>query len=640
LANFSFMRDSILILLSVLLIAPSGQTQSKLREYQYSVDLTNVVEDRLYVELSVPAITVKEISFSLPKIIPGTYSIEDYGRYVSEFKALDRKGKLLEVEKSGTNSWKIKNAQKLSKISYWIDDTFDTDKGDPKIFEPAGTNIEANNILLNNSGIFGYLDGMKNVPFAFKIIRDKDFYGATGLIAEHTGIAPTRLTKEKPVNTSSQVDVFRTENYDQLVDSPIMYTKPDTAIIKVANTEVLISSYSPNKKITAKEIAANVREVLLAQSQFLGGKLPVDKYAFIFYWTDKPVTSYGALEHSYSSLYFMPEQTIEQTGGQLRDFAAHEFFHIVTPLTIHSEEIHSFDFNDPKMSKHLWLYEGVTEYFAGSVQVKYGLISQQEYLAKIQQKIQAAENFLDDVPFTDISKYTLEKYANQYGNVYQKGALIGLCLDVKLRKLSGGKYGLQNLIGDLSKKYGKAQAFKDDELFEQITSLTYPEIGEFLKKYVGGSEKLPLAEVFESVGVLYQPESTVMEISTGLETKAMKVVPHEGKPMFQVHDPSALNDQGKAMQFQAGDIILKINGEEMPPLGPATQGYFERQKQNMKEGGTLTFTVLRATEAKEMKEVTLEAPIKKVERKKKHTLTINDSATPEQVELRKAWLGQ
>ena len=54
------------------------------------------------------------------------------------------------------------------------------------------------------------------------------------------------------------------------------------------------------------------------------------------------------------------------------DNAAHEFFHIVTPLSIHSEEIQYFDFNQPKMSEHLWLYEGSTEYHAHMVQEKYG----------------------------------------------------------------------------------------------------------------------------------------------------------------------------------------------------------------------------------------------------------------------------
>src|SRR5262245_41644756 len=113
----------------------------------------------------------------------------------------------------------------------------------------------------------------------------------------------------------------------------------------------------------------------MAQKEYLGGTLPVNKYAFIFYFTDQPVTSYGALEHSYSSMYFMPERSIEDLNQNLRDVAAHEFFHIVTPLTVHSEEIADFDFNNPKMSQHLWMYEGATEYFAGNMQVKYGLIT-------------------------------------------------------------------------------------------------------------------------------------------------------------------------------------------------------------------------------------------------------------------------
>ncbi|MEJ0056976.1 MAG: hypothetical protein WDN75_15765 [Bacteroidota bacterium] len=230
-----------------------------------------------------------------------------------------------------------------------------------------------------------------------------------------TGVPLTKIRKEiGPDAAPRMVDRYSVENYDRLIDSPLMYCKPDTAVIRVGNTEVLIGSYSPNGKITAKEIANTVREVLQAQTQYLGGKLPVDKYAFIFYFTDKQIKTYGALEHWYSSFYYMPELKITQMQRQLRDFAAHEFFHIVTPLNIHSEEIQQFGFNDPKMSKHLWMYEGVTEYFAGNVQVKYGLITPDEYLNVIRQKMLTADGFIDDVPFTDISRFTLDKYADQY----------------------------------------------------------------------------------------------------------------------------------------------------------------------------------------------------------------------------------
>ena len=76
-------------------------------KYIYKIDLTNVVDDKVFVELTVPSIEGDVLTFSMPKMIPGTYSIEDYGRFVSEFKALDKRGKLLPVEKIGENSWQI-----------------------------------------------------------------------------------------------------------------------------------------------------------------------------------------------------------------------------------------------------------------------------------------------------------------------------------------------------------------------------------------------------------------------------------------------------------------------------------------------------------------------------------------------------
>jgi predicted metalloprotease with PDZ domain len=621
----------------LLIISISSYSQSA---YTYTVDLTKVVNDRVLVELAVPAITAKEITFYLPKIVPGTYAIADFGRFIQEFQALDKNGKPLPVEKIETNGWKIKDASRLKKITYWVDDSFDTSLPPPNIFQPSGTNIEENkNFLLNTSGFFGYFEDMKQKPVEFNIIRDKEFYGSTGMIAKRVGDPVPKLKKESnnQSNDNKRVDVYEVENYDRLIDSPLMYCKPDTAIIQVANAEVLISSYSPNGKINAKEIANSVRDILMAQNKFLGGKLPVDKYAFLFYFTDQPVTIYGALEHSYSSVYYLPEGTIQEKDEQLRDFAAHEFFHIVTPLNIHSEEIHQFNFNDPKMSKHLWLYEGVTEYFAGLVQVKHGLITPEGYLGRLQNKFSVASNFIDTVAFTDISKFTLDKYSNQYTNVYYKGALIALALDIKLRSLSNGSYGVQNLMADLSKKFGKAQAFKDDELFTEITKLTYPEIGEFFKRYVNGPESIPFAEIFNLVGITYEKEQTVMELSLGFENRSYKTVEHNGKTYLAIRNVDLLNEQGKLLKFQNEDIIAKINGKDVADFAtPAVQAIMVEAKQQLAEGKTLGYTVLRKN-GDTLQEVELSIPAKKVARKKRHVLAIDPTASADKVRIRESW---
>lgn len=646
---------AIVLVLSVFTGPLIGQDKAG-QPYQYTVDLTRVVEDRVFVELQPPALTQKEITFYFPKIVPGTYAVADYGRYVVDLKALDKKGRPLPVEKVEDNAWQIKKAKKLAKITYWVDDTWDTPVSGPSIFWPAGTNIdEGKNFVINTSGFFGYFEGLKEPDFRIRILRPKELYGSTGLIASRTGIPPATVEREAASTTSDAVvDEYEASDYDHLIDSPLMYAHPDTAIIQVANTEVLIGSFSPTKKVTAREIAESIREVLMAQKEFLGGQLPVDKYAFIFYFTDKPVLSYGALEHSYSSLYYMPEMTIDEMRQQLRDFAAHEFFHIITPLTIHSEEIADFDFNDPRMSQHLWMYEGVTEYFASLVQVQHDLISIDDFIRTIREKMLTADGFIDDVPFTEISRYTLDKYHDQYYNVYQKGALIALCLDVTLRKLSHGERGLRDLMMDLSKKYGKDRAFKDDELFAEITAMTDPAVGEFFERHVKGKgplssdtsvrtriDPLPYEQIFEDVGIIYAEQHTFEDYSLGIDNPDLTLAQLDSIPRLQIATTAHLNELGRALGFQEGDILLQINGEDIPDLGsPEVGSFLQKQLMNLREGDDLSYTVLRTNSNGERRETVLKAPVQKVGITHRHLLAPNPQATPDQVALREAWLGR
>src|SRR5690606_35416776 len=163
----------------------------------------------------------------------------------------------------------------------------------------------------------------------------------------------------------------------------------------------------------------------------------------------------------YTTLFRSPEaMPLENLVQTMTDVVSHEFFHILTPLNVHSNEIHYFDYNDPKMSQHLWMYEGVTEYFAHLFQVNQGLINDQEFYDRISSKVESSKNFDDTVPFTVLSQNILEEpYKSDYYNVYLKGALIGLALDIRLRELSDGKSGILNMMKDLSQRYGKDRPF-------------------------------------------------------------------------------------------------------------------------------------------------------------------------------------
>jgi predicted metalloprotease with PDZ domain len=106
-------------------VSSVAQTATKSNAYKFSIDLVNVNDDKVKVELLTPAITKNAITYHIPKIVPGTYSEDDYGRYVEQFKAFDKKGDTLNVVKTDINSWAISNADKLYKLSYLVNDSYD-----------------------------------------------------------------------------------------------------------------------------------------------------------------------------------------------------------------------------------------------------------------------------------------------------------------------------------------------------------------------------------------------------------------------------------------------------------------------------------------------------------------------------------
>jgi len=552
--------------------------------------------------------------------VPGTYHIYDFGKYAMDFEAFDKDGRSLSVNQLDKNRWEIDNAKTLNKISYWVEDTWDANV-DALVFEPGGTNIEKDeNVVLNNHGFFGYFDGMKHFKYELNVTRPDNFYGATGL---------------STITTTGNVDQYATENYMDLVDAPIMYNVPDTITFKVGNAEILISVYSKNKTATAQEISEDIKEILELQREYLGGTLPVDKYAFIIYLYAGQSGSggSGALEHSYSSFYYLPEMPAEQLSGFIVRVAAHEFFHIVTPLNIHSKEIGDFDFINPKMSKHLWMYEGVTEYFAGHVQVYGGMQTPQEYLGVIEDKLSGANHFKDELPFTELSLGCLGEHEHQYANVYQKGALIGMCLDIMLRDQSKGKIGIKDMMAMLSKEYGKYKSFNDEKLFDKIAELSSPEIRDFFTKYVEGKESLPIKDVLNKVGVTFQEDVTIKEVSLG---GVMLSYNPETQRLF-VADMGSINDFGKSLGYKTNDELVSINGEEIDMS--KVQEQMDNFKKNTKPGDKVEIVVSRIEKGK-AKSKKLKAKALLVEKHKQYLIEFNDNATKEQIDLRNTWLGQ
>ncbi len=595
-----------------------------------TLDLTAVVNDKVPVTINPGRFTTETATYRLPRVVQGTYSISDFGKYIDDFKALDYEGNELSVTKLDENTWSIENASKLDKLMYYVNDTFDIETnggiGGGHPVSPSGTNIETDNFVLNLHGFIGYFDSLKNNQYALDVTAPSTFVRTSSLANKGT---------KSSADGKYFTDSYFAPRYFDITDNPMMYGKLDIEEFMVGDIKIVLSVYSPNRVHTAASQKETVYKMMQAQKKYLGSVNSTNRYDIYLYLSEETETSpkgMGALEHHTSTVVVLPESSSEEELAEsLIDVVAHEFFHIVTPLSVHSEDVHYFDYNKPTFSKHLWMYEGVTEYFAQHFQVYEGLMDNKTFYSTIMSKINNSKNLNDSLSFTKMSENVLEEpYSSQYYNVYLKGALIGMCMDILMRKESDGNRSMLSLMKELSAKYGKNKPFIDDNLIEQIAAMTYPSVAGFLKTHVEGEVPIDYNKYFAMVGLtMTESETPTNYIFAGGQNIIFDADQEKDVMFFTT---MALNNSfWKAQGLQAGDILKKVNETELN-IGNAQQvigGMY-----GWKEGQEISVELERNGKPVMIKTKLTKAYGKSV------SIIEDKNAAKEQKEVRKAWLNK
>ena len=255
----------------------------------------------------------------------------------------------------------------------------------------------------------------------------------------------------------------------------------------------------------------------------------------------------------------------------IRDVASHEFFHILTPLNLHSEQIHYFDYHNPGMSRHWWLYEGATEYTSALVQVRAGIMEPDVFLDWIAEKIRGAALYGDNLSFTELSLNCLGKTKAQYGNVYQKGALLSLRLDLWLRQMDP-KFGFPELMQEFMQRYGVDRPFVDSTLISEILTM-HPggTLSAFFSQHIEGNEPfgvyttagLPangahLKAALALAGISYQNNDTLLCFDPGFLPEELGWNGREQKAY--ISSKVFLTKKGRKAGLRMGDCILSVGG--------------------------------------------------------------------------------
>jgi predicted metalloprotease with PDZ domain len=257
------------------------------------------------------------------------------------------------------------------------------------------------------------------------------------------------------------------------------------------------------------------------------------------------------------------------------------------------------------------------------MQLRYGMFDLDEFFKRLQEKLIVDARY--DTTYS-LSKLSLTSYTDegqaQYGNIYQRGALVAGLLDIRLLELSDGKRGLREVINELSKKYGAKSAFPEAEFFDIFVEMTYPEIADFFELYIKNANPLPIQSYYAKIGIDYVASS-----KTGKMIPSLGIGLAAPQGTIIITNPT---DSARAFGVKQNDVFFKVNDDEIDLKNARmVLGILSQQP----IGYTYDLVVKRGDE-----EITLDARIIAKEEENQHVFTLDEEASAKAIMLRKAWL--
>jgi predicted metalloprotease with PDZ domain len=415
------------------------------------------------------------------------YQVRDFARNVLFLRAHDASGQSLPVTKLDKTTWRVSGTNgRRVQIEYQIG----LDQPGP-----FSAQLTPEHAFLNPAQVLVYPIGQKDRPVILQFTEVPTGWKlATPLIdPESLSADPTTL--------------LRARNYDQLADSPCVLGtfagygfEQDGATYRVA-IDGDPRSYKP------AELIASLKKIIGAEVAWMNDR-PFNHYLFIYYIPEGPAG--GGMEHAYSTAIGVSARNLESLTG-FESVSAHEFFHLWNVKRIRPQSLEPIDYTKENYTRALWFSEGVTNTVADLMLLRAGLLDERRYLDRLASAIttlqnrpahrtQSAEESSLDTWFDGYPSY---RTAERSINYYNKGEILGVLLDLRIRQDSKGKKSLRDLFHSMNQQYAKQNRFFADseDVRASAEMLTATDLRNFFVRYVAGTEELPYDELFATAGL-------------------------------------------------------------------------------------------------------------------------------------------
>jgi predicted metalloprotease with PDZ domain len=580
---------SLFLLLSLCAGEARAQTDERSRavpanapEIAYTISMTKPhthlleVEARLRYASSSPSI----VDLVMPVWTPGSYLVREFERHVQDFAAQDAGGRSLAWSKLNKNTWRVEpNGAREVRVRYSVY---------ANELSVRTSELNDRHAFWNNANLLVYPDGFLGAPSTLHVEPFKDWKIATGL----------------PIAPGAR-DTFRAENFDVLYDSPFLvgnFRVVSFEVKGVAHRVVIDGegNYDPER------VRRDVQKIVEAEAALMG-EIPYHDYTFLLMLG---ASGGGGLEHLNSTALTYRRFGFS-TADDLRGFytlAAHEFFHLWNVKRIRPDALGPFDYTRENYTRLLWVAEGITSYYEKVFVRRAGLMTDRQYLTAVARDVQSLqmtpgrlEQSAEESSFDAWIKYYRpdENSVNSSVSYYDKGAILGLLLDLEIRRRSNGARSLDDVMRALYNDFYKKGRNYTPEDFQRTTEQAAgASLDDFFRRYVRGREELDYNTALAWVGLRLDTSSDAAGRPAPLEAYLGATLARDGEQVLgRTVAPGALviktvpaDTSAYEEGLNAGDEIVAVDGYR------PTRDFLNARIADKRPGNTLTLSIFRGDE--------------------------------------------
>jgi len=603
-------KKSILGLVILFSITMSAKAQVKT---SFEVSFKEPQAHYAEVEMNIAGISAKNyVDVKMPVWTPGSYLVREFAKSVEGFGA-QVNGKGIKTEKINKNTWRVYHHKAAAvKINYRV-----------YAFEISVRTafIDASHAFLSSACIFMYPAGMIKTPSTVKIIP---FEGWTKV---STGLEPV---PGKPFT-------YTAADFDILFDSPIEVGNQDVFEFTAAGVKHEVAMYGGGNYDKEKLKVDMAR--IVEQATAIYGENPNKHYTFIVH---NYAQGGGGLEHLNSSVLGASRNAYGTSRGYsgFLGLVAHEYHHLWNVKRLRPIALGPFDYDNENYTTNLWVAEGFTSYYENKLMLRAGLETKEGFVTALAGTVGTVMNTpgakINSAAASSFDAWINGAYRpnenskNTFISYYTKGEVIGLLMDLEIAKATKGAKSLDDVMKAM---YWQCKTLKrgytDAEFKAMVEKISGVSFTNFWAKYVTGTADIEYAKYLGYAGI------DMVNENEG------KNIPYFGATIGRAGGPAAAATGGKvivsgiARGSGAWNGGVNVNDEILTIDGVPAEVMIERMPQiaDKKPGDVVDVVVMRDGQKKELK-VTLT-----VNETVRFKTSIRENATPEQLAVRKRWMG-